>query len=71
MTLMESILKYYECRKTSSYEEVEIVTRDGKKHWVYQHCDVETQIVDRVFTPRKRFKKASENLSRPVALFAF
>jgi len=45
---MESILKCYECRKTATTEEVEIVTRDGKKYWVCPNCDFETPIADKV-----------------------
>ena len=45
---MKSSLKCYECRETSSYEEVEIVTRDGKKYWVCPYCDFETPIVNKV-----------------------
>jgi len=47
-------LKCYECRKTSSYEEVEIVERDDKRFWVCPHCDFETEIVERIYSPRKR-----------------
>lgn len=54
MRLGESILKCYECRKTSTSEEVEIVERDGKKYWVCPHCDFETPITNREFSPRKR-----------------
>jgi len=50
---MESILKCYECRETSSYEEVEIVTCDGKKYWICPNCDFETMIVDKVFPLRE------------------
>ncbi len=48
MRLGESILKCYECHKTSSYEEAEIIMRGGKKFWVCPYCDMETPIVDRV-----------------------
>jgi protein-arginine kinase activator protein McsA len=42
MRLVENILRCYECQKTSSYEEVEIVNRGGKKFWVCPHCAFET-----------------------------
>jgi hypothetical protein len=48
------ILKCYECRKTSTSEEVEIMERDGKNYWVYPHWDFEILIVDEEFSPRKR-----------------
>jgi hypothetical protein len=47
MKLMESILKCYECWKTSSYEEVKIITHDGKKFWVCPNCDMEMPVVDK------------------------
>jgi hypothetical protein len=57
MKIVESILKCYECRKTSSYEAVEIVNRGGKKFWVCPHCDSETPIVEEAHQPR-RIKRA-------------
>lgn len=70
MRFMQSILKWNECGKSSSYEEVEIVTRNGKKYWVCPNCDFETPIVDEVFSPRKR--KALDyysSLCSPIFLF--
>jgi uncharacterized C2H2 Zn-finger protein len=52
MRLGERTLKCYECGKTSNYEEMEIVTRDGKKYWVCPNCDFETVIVEGDFGPR-------------------
>jgi len=54
MRLGESILKCYECRETCSYEEVETVTRNGKKYWICPHCDFETIMPQEVFP---KFKK--------------
>jgi len=42
MRLKESLLNCYECRKTSTSKEVEIVTLDGKKDLVCPHRDIET-----------------------------
>jgi len=57
MRLGESILKCYECRKTSSYEEMEIVNRGGKKFWGCPHCEFETPIVEKKATHGKRAQK--------------
>jgi hypothetical protein len=54
---MESILKCYECQKTSTYEEVTIVNRGGKKFWVCPHCHFETPLVERKAQHPKRVKK--------------
>jgi hypothetical protein len=48
MRLIESLLKCYECRKTSTSEEVEVVTHGGKAYWICPHCDFETIIVYKV-----------------------
>ncbi len=50
MGLGESILKCYECGETSTFEEVEIIVRYGKKLWVCPNCDMETPIVDKAFS---------------------
>jgi len=60
MRLGESILKCYECQKTSTYEEVKIVNRGGKKFWVCPHCDFETPIVEKKVPHEKRNKKVIE-----------
>jgi Zn finger protein HypA/HybF involved in hydrogenase expression len=57
LDLVESILKCYECQKTSSYEEVQIVNRGGKKFWVCPHCHFETPIVEKKAQHAKRVKK--------------
>jgi hypothetical protein len=56
MRLAESILNYYECRKTSTSEEVETVIRDGKKYWFCPHSDFEMPIVDKVAATVQRKK---------------
>jgi protein-arginine kinase activator protein McsA len=53
-------LKCYECQKTSTYEEVKIVNRGGKKFWVCPHCDFETPIVEKKVPHEKRNKKVIE-----------
>ncbi|MGE5637873.1 MAG: hypothetical protein ACM3WQ_04115 [Chloroflexota bacterium] len=57
LSLMENILKCYECQKTSSYEEVRIVNRGGKKFWVCAHCGFETPFVEKKAQHAKRVKK--------------
>lgn len=61
MRLAEGILKCYECREISDYEEVEIVERDEKRYGVCPHCDMETSIVDGVMT---KFSMQSMNGTR-------
>ena len=58
MRLAENPLKCYECQKTTTYEEVQIVNRGGKKFWVCPHCDFETPIVETKAPHAKRIKKA-------------
>ncbi len=58
LRLGESILKCCECRKTASYEEVEIVERDGKRFWVCPSCDMENPVVD------KSFPRTGNNLDK-------
>jgi hypothetical protein len=55
MTLGESP-KSYECRKTSSYEEVEIVNRGGKTFWVCPHSDFELLLFKRKSRMQKGYK---------------
>lgn len=57
---MESILKCYECQKTTSYEEVKIVNRGGKKFWVCRHCNFETPFDEKKTPHVKRIKKTIE-----------
>ena len=47
MRLGECILKCYECRKTSRYEELEIITLDGKDIVFTSTADMEMPIVDK------------------------
>ena len=70
MRLGESILKCYECRETSDYEEVEIVQHDGKKYWICSHCDMETEIVDEVM-PKFSQKSNSRILHSNLELLLF
>jgi protein-arginine kinase activator protein McsA len=57
---LESILKCYECQKTTSYDEVKIVNRGGKKFWVCRHCGFETPFDEKKTSHVKRMKKVSE-----------
>jgi DNA-directed RNA polymerase subunit RPC12/RpoP len=47
MRLVENILRCYECRKEFSSEEVETVTRDGKRYAVCPNCEFETPILEK------------------------
>jgi hypothetical protein len=57
MNLDERILKCYECQKSTSYEEVEIVNRGGKKFWVCPDCNFETPIVEKKAPHAKKIWK--------------
>jgi protein-arginine kinase activator protein McsA len=57
MRPVESILRCYECQKTSSYEEVKIVNRGGKKFWVCPHCAFETPFFEKKASHVKKIKK--------------
>jgi protein-arginine kinase activator protein McsA len=58
MRLKETILKCYECQKTTTYEVVKIVNRGGKKYWVCPHCDFETPFVEKKSRSERRLKRA-------------
>ncbi len=57
---MESILKCYECQKSTSFKEVKIVNRGGKKFWVCRHCSFETPFDEKRTPHVKRMTKVSE-----------
>ncbi|MGD9131988.1 MAG: hypothetical protein PVH73_10520 [Candidatus Bathyarchaeota archaeon] len=60
MCPVEDILRCYECQKTSSYEEVEIVNRGGKKFWVCPQCAFETPFDEKKTRSERRLKRAPE-----------
>jgi len=59
MCPVENILRCYECQKTSSHEEVEIVNRGGKKFWVCPHCAFETPFIEKKVPHVKKIKEGT------------
>jgi protein-arginine kinase activator protein McsA len=59
MCPVESILRCYECQKTSSYEEVKIVNRGGKKFWVCPHCAFETPFFEKKAPHLKKIEEGT------------
>jgi hypothetical protein len=56
----ENEIKCHGCGNRESYEDVEIKDVGKKQYWICPECFFENPIVNRVVTPMKRAKAASE-----------